>query len=103
MSREAHVRFDGSGEGQFLPATLLKGRCGGAIEFRGQPECSRRCHAPRWSDLVSNQRFHVRWGGLASTPSPPTFAGARPPSLSNSLPDARSPERLGDWPVRLQA
>jgi hypothetical protein len=23
MSREAHVRFDGSGEGQFLPATLL--------------------------------------------------------------------------------
>ena len=25
MSREAHVRFDGSGEGQFLPATLLNG------------------------------------------------------------------------------
>jgi len=24
MSREAHVRFDGSGEGQFLPATLLE-------------------------------------------------------------------------------
>jgi hypothetical protein len=23
MSREAHVRFDGSGEGQVLPATLL--------------------------------------------------------------------------------
>ena len=23
MSREAHVRFDGSGEGKFLPATLL--------------------------------------------------------------------------------
>jgi len=22
MSREAHVRFDGSGEGKFLPATL---------------------------------------------------------------------------------
>ena len=23
MNREVHVRFDGSGEGQFLPATLL--------------------------------------------------------------------------------
>ena len=23
MSREAHVRFDGSGEGRFLPAALL--------------------------------------------------------------------------------
>ena len=30
MSREVHVRFDGSGEGQFLPATLLKVCPGGS-------------------------------------------------------------------------
>jgi hypothetical protein len=33
MSREAHVRFDGSGEGKFLPATLL-------IETRMDPAVS---------------------------------------------------------------
>jgi hypothetical protein len=34
MSREAHVRFDGSGEGQFLPATLQ--RCGKGPPGAGQ-------------------------------------------------------------------
>ena len=50
MSREAHVRFDGSGEGQFLPATLLQ-LVGSVHRRREQGLAGRRLAAGRRSGV----------------------------------------------------
>ena len=51
MSREAHVRFDGSGEGKFLPATLPTIR--GEAQSRMPTKISR-------IELAPNDGLHVR-------------------------------------------
>ena len=89
MSREAHVRFDGSGEGQFLPATLLYRSELYSIavridehlvrwamrkfkRLRGKPHLA-------WDRLCAekqrNPRLFAHWHLLADTPNRPARAG----------------------------
>ena len=71
MSREAHVRFDGSGEGQFLPATLLKFLCEAGdrpVEMTfdeierlvGPLPASAQRHQAWWSNEVDDGTRHVQ-------------------------------------------
>jgi hypothetical protein len=89
MSREAHVRFDGSGEGQFLPATLLyrselyfiarridehlvRWAMQKFKRLRGKPQLA-------WDRLREehqrNPRLFAHWHLLAATPNRPARAG----------------------------
>ena len=73
MSREAHVRFDGSGEGQFLPATLLYRSELNSVALRIDQ------HLVRWAmrkfkRLKGNPKGAWAWWHAARQRSPRLFA-----------------------------